>query len=349
MARRRRRWWLGGLAAVAVVLLLLLLLAFLASPWSASAPREAVSSPGAETFAEGDPLRASDAVPGGELRGQRRRSAAGAGAGAPVGDGGLARGRRLRGHLLIDACEEPLPDESLEGPDGLQVETAGAVRVAYDTDWLEKPEARALATRVDAALVEAALLLDSKPREDLLVVTWPDRETMVEAKDGITWARAMYDGAVHVTGDTNERFVRHEVLHAQLHATAPCVPYWLDEGLAAYFEGDPGTRAATWRTMIRTPLWIPFESLAEPLRDDEGAETMESGEVALLYGQSLGMATMLIEDGGPGALQRALRASNAGTSRRDLWPFVSPGVGGYQLLAFLARRLGDEPLSSSPR
>lgn len=37
--------------------------------------------------------------------------------------------------------------------------------------------------------------------------------------------------------------VRHESTHALLHAALPAVPFWLDEGLAEYFEERPAERA----------------------------------------------------------------------------------------------------------
>ncbi|MCS7237511.1 MAG: DUF1570 domain-containing protein [Thermoguttaceae bacterium] len=37
--------------------------------------------------------------------------------------------------------------------------------------------------------------------------------------------------------------LRHECVHALLHAWLPYVPLWLDEGLAEYFEQQPGRRA----------------------------------------------------------------------------------------------------------
>jgi len=41
-----------------------------------------------------------------------------------------------------------------------------------------------------------------------------------------------------------ERDVRHEFVHAVLHAQLSTVPLWLDEGLAAYFEPAPPDRLA---------------------------------------------------------------------------------------------------------
>lgn len=40
-------------------------------------------------------------------------------------------------------------------------------------------------------------------------------------------------------GDKAAEDVRHEVTHGYLHALAPAIPLWLDEGLAEYFETPP--------------------------------------------------------------------------------------------------------------
>lgn len=41
--------------------------------------------------------------------------------------------------------------------------------------------------------------------------------------------------------------LRHEYTHAMLHQSLPFVPLWVDEGLAEYFEDQPGTRLKSQR------------------------------------------------------------------------------------------------------
>lgn len=64
-------------------------------------------------------------------------------------------------------------------------------------------------------------------------------------------------------GDRVGEDLRHEVTHGYLHAAAPHLPLWLDEGLAEYYEVAPGRgglnlahleRLERWR---RSGLWAP--------------------------------------------------------------------------------------------
>lgn len=56
-------------------------------------------------------------------------------------------------------------------------------------------------------------------------------------------------------GEHFEVDLRHEMTHALLHSSLPCVPLWLDEGLAEYFEvaeteragGHPYMEGQAWR------------------------------------------------------------------------------------------------------
>jgi hypothetical protein len=242
------------------------------------------------------------------------------------------------GRLAYDRCNEPLP-ERVSPPEGLDVVTLERVSVAFDRALLSTAQARALGADAEEALREAADLVGWPAREHLLVVTHASREEMAEALGLPDWPGAAYDGAVHVVAGEHERALRHEIMHAQLHAAAPCVPYWLDEGLASYFEREPYHRAWRWLSMIHLHTWIPFASLAELLARDEGIEEMSASDVGLLYAQSLAMVSMLAEEGGPSAVERAVARSREGVPRHMAWELAMPDVGGEELLAHLARRL----------
>jgi hypothetical protein len=54
-------------------------------------------------------------------------------------------------------------------------------------------------------------------------------------------------------GDRMAEDLRHEVTHGYLHAAAPNVPQWIDEGLAKYFE-VPCERRGLNKTMLDTLL-----------------------------------------------------------------------------------------------
>ena len=246
-------------------------------------------------------------------------------------------GRRLRHDVLLDSCDEPLPGE-LPVPPGYAVVEQDGIRVAYD-ESLARADALALASETRATLDEAATWTGSAARETLLVVSHPTREELNEALDGPGWAEGLYDGAVHVVTGEHEGSLRHEAMHAQLHAAAPCVPFWLDEGLAARFERRPFRRALDWLRMIHGHVWIPFASLAEPLQSDEGAELMATDEISLLYAQSLAMVAMLEDRGGEDAIARAVRSAHDGMPRTMLFDVAMPDTGGEELLTYLTDRL----------
>jgi hypothetical protein len=57
--------------------------------------------------------------------------------------------------------------------------------------------------------------------------------------------------------------LRHEVAHGYLHAVAPGLPLWLDEGLAEYFEVPRGRRGLNrphvelLLAQFRAERWVP--------------------------------------------------------------------------------------------
>jgi hypothetical protein len=340
---RRRRI---GLALLAVILVSLI--AWLVWPGQDEAGLLDRATP---TFAPPEVLRV-DAGPG-ELAGEPftvEFDALGRLATLSVDAGVIAAprsGRRLHHDVPFDLCDEPLPGE-LAAPPGTTVVEHDGVRVAYDASSgptsldrasLDRAGALALARETRDALDEAARWMDAPPRETLLVVSHPSREELNESLDAPGWAEGLYDGAVHLVSGDHEGSLRHEVMHAQLHAAAPCVPYWLDEGLAARFEHRPFRRAIQWLRMIHQHVWIPFASLAEPLTSDEGAELMARDEISLLYAQSLAMVSMLEDRGGEGAIARAVHAARDGMPRTMLFEVLMPDTGGEELLSYLSDRL----------
>ncbi|MEN6451017.1 MAG: DUF1570 domain-containing protein [Thermoguttaceae bacterium] len=77
--------------------------------------------------------------------------------------------------------------------------------------------------------------------------------------------------------------LRHEVTHAYVHAVAPNVPVWLDEGIAKYFEVPRGSRGMNRplfeRLLVRvkTEHWQPDLRRLESLR---GSEDMNQDDYA---------------------------------------------------------------------
>src|SRR5258706_549503 len=104
---------------------------------------------------------------------------------------------------------------------------------------------------------------DRRPRGDRragVVAPRCDRARCAGAFPGRTgappWAGGAYDGAVRVpAAPRNELGVsiatlRHEVMHAQLHAAVGCLPVWFNEGTAMYFAG--AVPALEWLKLLRT-------------------------------------------------------------------------------------------------
>lgn len=63
----------------------------------------------------------------------------------------------------------------------------------------------------------------------------PDRRALFVQQDGVGMVFAHWSNQLAVD-------LRHECTHAALHASHPFIPLWLDEGIAEYFEVDPGQR-----------------------------------------------------------------------------------------------------------
>jgi hypothetical protein len=94
----------------------------------------------------------------------------------------------------------------------------------------------------------------SMPQSDepIIVFLFPDNETygayVAQHFPSVPPRRALFmetDTELSVYaywGDRVAEDLRHEVAHGYLHAVAPGLPLWLDEGLAEYFE-SPRSRA----------------------------------------------------------------------------------------------------------
>ncbi len=86
------------------------------------------------------------------------------------------------------------------------------------------------------------------PQEAFPVILYPGEEFW-EATASPDWARAMFDGTIHLPardaapeGAMPDSLLRHEMAHALVdHLSAGRVPVWLSEGLALYFEGGRAT------------------------------------------------------------------------------------------------------------
>jgi hypothetical protein len=127
--------------------------------------------------------------------------------------------------------------------------------------------------------------------------------------------------------------MRHEVMHAQLHAGVGCMPAWFNEGAAQYFAGRPPLQ--TWMTMLKEREAFDFDALAAPTIVEAPKE-----DASKLYAQT---STGAIR----ASIARRWRASRGGEPSR-MTPAIpggafavedtEPGVGGDQCSA-LAQRI----------
>ena len=131
--------------------------------------------------------------------------------------------------------------------------------------------------------------------------------------------------------------LRHEVMHAQLHATVGCMPAWFDEGLAMYFSGAPRTRE--WIKMLRAPEALEMRWLEQSTLED-----VDPDRVSWVYAQSLAMLLYVIDRAGEVGLRDAVQTVHfAGADARKLWEKLYPGTGDRQVLDALARKMFGVP------
>jgi len=76
-------------------------------------------------------------------------------------------------------------------------------------------------------------------------------------------------------GDRMGEDLRHEATHAYVHAVAPNVPVWLDEGIAKYFEVPRGSRGLNRPLLDRLLVRIRQEHWQPDLRRLEGRRGSE--------------------------------------------------------------------------
>jgi hypothetical protein len=254
-------------------------------------------------------------------------------------------------HHTADPCtalEEPIVPSTFE-----QV-TTGNITIAWESKELESPyEAPlrpiALAHAVAGALEEAAVLTGTDRREKLTVIVYAGTKDFQERMKAPAWVGGLYDGAaVHLVANLRADVgvvmadLRHEVMHAQIHAAIGCVPFWFNEGLANYLAGMTSPRE--WAAMVRTGE--PFD--LRLLRDPEVFE-VKTETAARMYGVSTAMIAFLVHRGGEVALREAVRIAQSADSREralDLWQQIAPNVDYRAILDDVAQHVFGVPLGA---
>jgi len=246
----------------------------------------------------------------------------------------------------IDPCmalAEPITPEDYN-----QMTVAGATvawNPAVETDVFSfRP--LSIAHLVGGVLDEAAQLTGTEPRTQLTVIVDASPEDFRARTRAPAKVRGFYDGgAVRLPGGIYPGLgialttLRHETMHAQLHAGVGCLPRWFHEGLATYFGGEPPVRE--WFAMLRSGESFDIAALNDPT----GFDPMHPGATRL-YAVAAAMIVYIVQHRGEQALQIAVRAAKArdpsGEQRispSQLWGTVAPGAGYRDVLDKLAERI----------
>lgn len=247
-----------------------------------------------------------------------------------------------RGSVLdaSDPCE-PLVEAVV--PASFERVVASSVTVAWAPGVIVR-EPTALAYTIAGLLEEAANLTGTDPREDLTVFVHASRDALHLATDTPEWTSGVYDGAVHVVAEPRNDFgvrlptLRHEIMHAQLHAGVGCMPAWFNEGVAQLFAGRPPV--ATWMAMLKERRPLDLDALSVPTLVEAPEEDTSS-----LYATSLAMVLFELDRAGESGLARVvgdLHTADPPDPRlraRTLWKKRNPSVGSSDVRAALARRI----------
>ncbi len=251
----------------------------------------------------------------------------------------------VTGHHLADPCRT-VGEPTI--PADLEEITREGITIAWPSTGRDDPGPRdaplhpiMLAHLVSGLLAEAAALTGTTPRTTLAVILYRSEDELRARTKAPTWASGLYDGAaVRVPlvdrGDLGVSLatLRHEVMHAQLHAAVGCMPAWFNEGLAMYFAGV--APIGPWLEMLRTPQPLEIKTLGAPAIDEESPDV-----ASRLYAQSLAMIVYLAERGGETGLRGAVQ--NAHTDPADLWARLASGAGDAAVLDALAHRMFGLP------
>ena len=160
----------------------------------------------------------------------------------------------------------------------------------------EGPDQQPIATRVSNALEAAYVRVGSSlgvyPPETITAILY-SREQFRDVTKSPAWAAGAYDGRIRIpvlgslrTPGELDRIVTHEYVHAALQSLAPRgLPFWLNEGLATYFEPADHTWLEQRLRAARTI--IPMSDL------EQGFGRLDGADALLAYAQGFTAARML--------------------------------------------------------
>lgn len=215
------------------------------------------------------------------------------------------------------------------------------IRVLFHDGGASPLDVDAIMRWIHDAMGATARVSGRPRRRELTVVVYATPEDLRRATCSPSWSGAIFDGVLHLdrarmARPDAERTVRHEAAHAQLAQVRGAIPFWLNEGLAQWIEGDlTAAKRGRLLRMAQRGVWIPFESL-------EGSFLVieDPTDAAAAYDQSLAMVRWLIAREGQRSIADALERIEAGASH-DVLTAVSPGADGPGLLRYLASLEAD--------
>ena len=242
-----------------------------------------------------------------------------------------------------DPCTAPI-DPVI--PRGFEQITEANITIAWDpaeaSGAFDRPlRPVALAHAVAGLLAEAAQLTGTDRREQLTVIVDPSPDAMQARTRTPAWVGGLYDGgAVHVPARPSADLgvamatLRHEVMHAHVHATVGCVPFWFNEGLADYFAQDVPLRE--WIALVR-------DREAFELPRDPSVLDLHDEHAARLYAVSLAMVVYLVQQRGEQGVREAVRIAQSTDTPLALWEALHANVDHRALVDALATKLFGMP------
>ena len=234
-------------------------------------------------------------------------------------------------------------------PAGFEQITEAGITVAWDPTEVAGPydaplRPIALAHATAGILEEAAQLTGTDRRQQLTVIVDGSLDDLQLRTKTPPWVGGLYDGgAVHVPAKGNADLgvaiatLRHELMHAQIHAAVGCVPFWFNEGLANYFAGAPSPRE--WIAMGRTGESFDLATLRDPAILD-----LQHSNASRMYAVALAMVVYIVHHKGERGLREAVRLAQTSDAPLGLWELVHPNVDYRAILDSLAQRVFGAPL-----
>jgi hypothetical protein len=231
----------------------------------------------------------------------------------------------------IDPCE---PTFNPEVPEGYETLAAAGVTIAWDPEVAIEP--MTVAYLAAGLLAQIGIVTGTQPRNDLVVIVYPSVEDFRAKTGAPEWSDGQYDGAVRVPAEHGDfgvsvHTLRHELMHAQIHAAIGCTPIWLDEGAAQYFANVVSANA--WLHMLKTRTGVEPNEMQVGTVEDVHADTHA------VYAQSLAMVVYLFSHGD--SLADVLHDKRGPWT--ELWSRRFPDASEHDVLDAVARRVFGMP------